>query len=117
MSAMAWISETADGRKLQRNWSSSGLPRQRRTISCCWPSRKTIRQGLGLIGLVDGHDIGAGEMNLFNHSDDPKDTFAKTMSLIEGKYDLKELMVGYRNFEDNHHTPVFPPGLTVFRVA
>jgi hypothetical protein len=56
--------------------------------------------------LVDGHDIGAGEMNVFVHSDDPKTTFEKTMSLIQGKYDLKELMVGYRNFEDGDYTSV-----------
>jgi hypothetical protein len=78
---------------------------------------ETIRQGPGPIGLVDGHDIGAGEMNVFIHTGDPKGTFAKIMSLIEGKYDLKELMVGYRNFEDHDYTPVFPPGLGVFRAA
>jgi hypothetical protein len=38
------------------------------------------------------------------------------MSLIQGEYDLKELMMGYRNFDDDY-TPVFPPGLSVFRVA
>src|SRR5882724_8013761 len=62
---------------------------------------ETIRLGLGPIGLVDGHDIGAGGMNVLIHTDDPKGTFEKTMSLIEGKYDLKDLMVGYRNFEDD----------------
>ena len=55
---------------------------------------ETIRPGLGPIGLVDGHDIGAGEVNAFIHGDDPKGTFAKAMSLIQGKYDLKELMGG-----------------------
>ncbi len=55
---------------------------------------ETIRQGLGPIGLVDGHDVGAGEMNVFIHRDDPKGTFERTRSLIQGKYDLKELMAG-----------------------
>ena len=49
---------------------------------------ETIRPGLGPIGLVDGHDIGAGEMNVFIHTDDPKGTFEKTRSLIQGQYDL-----------------------------
>ena len=78
---------------------------------------ETIGQGLGPIGLVDGHDSGAGEMNVFIHTDDRKGAFEKTMSLIPGKYDRKELMVGYRNFEDRDHTPLRPPGLNVFRVA
>jgi hypothetical protein len=68
---------------------------------------ETIRHGLGAIGLVDGYDIGAGEMNVFIHSDDPKGTFEKTMSLIQGRYDLKELMVGYRNFEDGDYLQSF----------
>jgi len=50
---------------------------------------ETIRQGLGPIGLVDGHDIGAGEMNVFLHSEDPKGTFEKTMSLIQASTILK----------------------------
>jgi len=56
-------------------------------------------------------------MNVFIHIHDPQGSFAKTMYLIQGKYDLKELMVGHRNFEDHDYTPLFPPGLSVFRVA
>jgi len=78
---------------------------------------ETIRKGLGPIGLVDGHDIGAGEMNVFIHTNDPNAVFEKTMALIQGKYDLKELMVGYRNFEDDNYIPIFPPGLNVFRAS
>jgi hypothetical protein len=114
---MAWISEAADGRKFQR---ATCLPVACLVTGALSPvvgHRGNDQAGLGAIGLVDGHDIGAGEMNVFIDTDDPKGTFEKTMSLIQGEYDLKELMVGYRNFEDNHHTPVFPPGLTVFRVA
>jgi hypothetical protein len=78
---------------------------------------ETIRPGRGPIGLVDGHDIGAGEMQVFIHTDDRQGTFEKTMSLIQGQYDVKELMVGCRNFADRDYTPVFAPGLSVFRVA
>ncbi|HMH79750.1 MAG TPA: hypothetical protein VK514_05980 [Candidatus Acidoferrum sp.] len=49
----------------------------------------TIRQGLGPLGLVDGHDIGAGEMHVFIHTDDRKGTFERTMSLIPGSTILK----------------------------
>ena len=94
-------------------WSASSEAHYRLLLAI----EETIRQGLGPIGLVDGHDIGAGEMNVFIHTDDRKGAFEKTMSLIQGKYDLKELMVGYRNFEDDDYTPVFPPGPSVFRVA
>lgn len=46
---------------------------------------ETIREGLGPIALVDGHDIGAGEMNVFIHTNEPNGAFEKTMSLIQGK--------------------------------
>jgi hypothetical protein len=77
----------------------------------------TIRQGLGPIGLVDGHDIGAGEMNVFIHTNEPLAVFRKTMSLVQGKFDLKELMVGYREFDKDDYTPIYPPGLECFRVS
>ncbi len=113
---MAWISEAADGRKFQRQlvfqWPASSEAHYRLLLAI----EETIRQGLGPIGLVDGHDIGAGEMNVFIHTDDRKGAFEKTMSLIQGKYDLKEFMVGYRKLDDDY-TPFFPPGLSVFRVA
>jgi hypothetical protein len=78
------------GQLVFRVWPGSAQAHYR----LLWAIEETVRQGLGPIGLVDGHDIGAGEMNVFIHTDDPKGTFAMTMSLIPGKYDLKELYSG-----------------------
>jgi len=91
---MAWISEAADGGKFHRATCLPVACLVRGALSPVVGHRGTIRPGLGPIGLVDGHDIGAGEVNAFIHGDDPKGTFAKAMSLIQGKYDLKELMGG-----------------------
>ena len=38
---------------------------------------ETITEGLGPIGLVDGQDVGGGEMNVFIHTNDPKAAFEK----------------------------------------
>jgi hypothetical protein len=43
---------------------------------------KTIRDGLGDIGIVDGHDFGSGEMNIFVHTDKPNPTFKKSRLLL-----------------------------------
>ena len=77
----------------------------------------TINQGLGPVGMVDGHDIGAGEMNVFIFTNNAKAAFDKTMSLIQGMYDLKGLIVGYRKFEEEDDTPMSPPGSECFRVS
>jgi hypothetical protein len=77
----------------------------------------TMNQGLGPVGMVDGHGIGAGVMNVFIFTNDAKAALDKTMSLIQGGHHRKEFMVGYRKFEEEDYTPMFPPGLECFRVS
>jgi len=71
---------------------------------------------LGAAAVVDGHDIGSGEMNVFIFTNDAKAAFDTTMSLIRAG-DLKELVAGYRKFEEEDYTPMSPPGLECFRVS
>jgi hypothetical protein len=69
-------------------------------------ARKNDELPLKIENTINQGFIGAGEMNALD----------KTMSFIQGGYDLKELMVGYRKFEEDH-TPMFPPGSECFRVS
>jgi hypothetical protein len=77
----------------------------------------TLNRGLGAVAAVDGHHLGAGEMNAFIFTDDAKAALDKTMSLIQGGHDQKEFMVGCRKFEEQDYTPMFPRGLECFRVS
>jgi hypothetical protein len=43
---------------------------------------ETMSHGLGDVGIVDGHDIGSGEMNIFIHTDEPKRSFERAMALL-----------------------------------
>jgi hypothetical protein len=43
---------------------------------------EAIRDGLGDIDIVDGHDFGSGEMNMFIHADNPKSAFEKIKTLL-----------------------------------
>jgi hypothetical protein len=61
---------------------------------------ETIRDGLEDVGIVGGHDFGSGEMNIFVHTDNPQYAF-KT---------------GYRGFEEDEYTAVYPRGLKHFSV-
>ncbi|SRR6266404_6136596 len=75
-----------------------------------------IERGLGDVGIVDGHDIGSGEMNIFVHTDNPKPVFEKIKALLAVGGHLQELKAGYRNFEEDEYTAVYPDGLKHFAV-
>jgi len=77
----------------------------------------TITKGLGPIGMVDGHDIGRGKMNVFVHTNNPQRALARTISLIQGNYDLSQMAVGYRKFVEDEHRLMYPPDLEWFRVS
>ena len=77
---------------------------------------KTIMDGLGDIGIVDGHDFGSGEMNIFVHTDKPNPTFKKIKALVAVWENFKELKVGYRDFDEDDDTPIYPKGLKQFSV-
>jgi hypothetical protein len=49
-----------------------------------------IEGGLGDIGIVDGHDIGSGEMNIFVHTDNPKAAFETIRLLLAVRANLLE---------------------------
>jgi hypothetical protein len=76
-----------------------------------------IENGLGDVGVVDGHDIGSGQMNVFIHTNSPELAFKKAHALLVGRKDLQDLKAGYRHFEQKEYVPIHPAGLTHFSVA
>jgi hypothetical protein len=60
-----------------------------------------IEDGLGDIGIVDGHDFGSGEMNIFVHTDKPKSAFEKIIAFPAVRKNVQELKAGYRDFEED----------------
>ena len=62
---------------------------------------------------VDGHDAGAGEMNIFIITDDAVKTFA----LIEGSLPSdRPWRAGFRDLDADDYIPIAPPDLTTFEV-
>ncbi|HWU15731.1 MAG TPA: hypothetical protein VN157_17165 [Caulobacter sp.] len=72
---------------------------------------------LGEFGEVDGHDAGAGEMNIFVFTPEPKAAFAALEQLL--KPFMVSLKAAYRDEEADHETYVVlhPAGATTFTVA
>ena len=68
------------------------------------------------MGIIDGHDFGSGEMNIFVHTDDPKSAFERVRALIGSDVAWQGVQAGYRDFEEEEYIPIFSPGLKTFSV-
>ena len=68
-------------------------------------------------GVVDGHDFGMGEFNIFIHSNEVPVTFERTADLVNELKPGVPFSAGYRAFSEEVHTPLWPPGSTTFSVA
>jgi hypothetical protein len=55
-------------------------------------------------------------MNIFVHTDNPKYAFEKIKALPGVEENLQGLKTGYRGFEEDEYTAVYPPGLKHFSV-
>lgn len=75
-----------------------------------------IRESLGDLGTVDGHDIGSGEMNIFVFAEDPTLTFDYIKTIPSITSYLSDLKAGYRDIEEDEYTPIYPSDLEKFAV-
>ena len=65
---------------------------------------------LGNKVLVDGHDAGLGQMNIFIHTNDPKPIF-ETILTFHGSYPmLSKMKAAYRAFGTENFTVIWPKG-------
>jgi len=68
---------------------------------------------------VDGHDAGAGEMNIFVHTNDPKKAFQAISGLAGVSKYLAKLRAAFRRFDDEseEYTILWPLTLEEFSVT
>lgn len=62
---------------------------------------------------VDGHDAGAGEMNIFILTDDAISTFRLIQDKLAGEIGWR---AGFRDLDSDEYTPLAPPGLAIFKI-
>ena len=67
--------------------------------------------------IVDGHDIGSGEFNIFVVTSHPKESFVRTQSLLEEIKPEGEMNVAYREPNDERFVILWPPNSPEFRIA
>jgi hypothetical protein len=71
---------------------------------------------IGHLGEVDGHDMGAGEMNIFVRTDHPESAFERIKSLLGTKDFLPQLKVAYRDVGKDSYTILHPTDLKQFSI-
>ncbi len=77
----------------------------------------TIERDLPKGAHLDGHDFGLGEYNVFIHTNDPVSIFETACEMIGQEIPGIAFSAGYRNFNEEEYTVLWPPSLTKFSVA
>ncbi len=74
---------------------------------------------LGNRVLIDGHDAGSGEMNIFIHTNDPKGIFNEILSSHAKDKLIFHMKAAYREnaVTANKYVILWPKGLQKFRVS
>lgn len=68
-------------------------------------------------GLVDGHDFGAGQMNIFVHTDRPLEAFQDAMTSLGHDPRWVGVRAAYRPADGDRYVVVWPKTLEVFSVS
>lgn len=68
-------------------------------------------------GVVDGHDFGAGEMNIFVHTDDPLEAFRDAATSLKTDPRWAHVRAAYRLADDDSYVVVWPETLEDFLLS
>jgi hypothetical protein len=66
--------------------------------------------------VVDGYDFGQGEYNIFIHTNEPLSLFPLAKASVEKHRPDLTYLAGYRDFDKDEYTPIFPPDLKSFKI-
>jgi hypothetical protein len=67
--------------------------------------------------FVDGHDFGMGEYNIFIHTNEPLQIFEKVGELIGKRNPELPFCAGYRSFDEDIYSALWPQSAANFSVA
>lgn len=68
-------------------------------------------------GFVDGHDFGAGQMNIFVHTDRPLEAFQDAVASLGSDPRWASTRVAYRPAGGDRYVLLWPPTLEAFSVS
>ncbi len=72
---------------------------------------------LDAYGVVDGHDFGAGEMNIFIETDRPLEAFQHARTTLGTDWRWASVRAAYRPVGEERYVVLWPKALEVFSVS
>ena len=75
-----------------------------------------VEAALGPYAVVDGHDFGSGEMNIFVETDRPTEAFADAANALREGQRWGDLRAAYREARGGAYEILWPRGLREFSV-
>lgn len=72
---------------------------------------------LDVYGVVDGHDFGAGEMNIFIETERPLEAFQHVRTSLGTDSRWASVRAGYRPVGEERYVVLWPKALEVFSVS
>lgn len=76
-----------------------------------------LESGIGDTGIVDGHDFGSGQMNIFIGSEQPEDAFVAARRTLGDRLMWHQVRAAFRETRGETYTVLWPLGLTDFHVT
>jgi hypothetical protein len=76
-----------------------------------------LRSRLDPVHDVDGHDLGAGEMNIFVLTDGPLQAFEQSRSALADCSRWEDVRVAYRPTDGHEYTVLWPKDQHAFRLT
>ena len=76
-----------------------------------------LAAGLSSRHVVDGHDAGSGEVNIFIHTDDPLRAFEEAQAVLGSRDFWIDARAAYRELAKSDYIILWPRDLSGFKVA
>jgi hypothetical protein len=77
---------------------------------------QNLSKALSSFAVVDGHDFGSGEFNVFVLTDDPTGAFESVRKVSAGGSGQEHMRVAYREVGSEDYSIIWPPNLKEFSV-
>ena len=73
--------------------------------------------GLSELHEVDGHDVGANEVNIFIHTDSPVNAFEEVKHILSSTAYWAGARLAYRNISESEYVILWPKDLRTFKIT
>ena len=77
---------------------------------------QALNERVGQSAIIDGHDFGSGELNIFVLTHDPMATFELVQEVAEELRPHQQMRVAFRRVEDEDYVILWPPNLKEFQI-